>query len=96
MKKYSCKSAECQSEECEYVGKNVSEKIKCAQCKFKTNSEHGLKVHMKRNRAGINTGQCELCAKEFENANEIKTHMKRHSYKSAEYQCEDCENVGTE
>ena len=78
--------------------KTVSEKIKCAQCEFETISERGLKVHMKRKHAGINTGnyprQCELCDKEFENAKEMKTHMKRHSYKYAQYQCEDCEYVG--
>ena len=72
-------------------------KVKCSQCDFEGNSQHGLKVHMARKHT-INVDnksrKCELCDKEFENDRDMKKHLKTHSYKKVEFKCVDCDFVG--
>ena len=74
-------------------------KFKCLQCNFVTNSEKGLKTHIKRmHTASTNKDElelfpktCDLCEKEIGSKSEMKKHMKSHSYKHIEYKCEECE-----
>ena len=65
-------------------------------CGFETNSEIGLKVHIKRQHTNINSNgwRCDLYKKTFENKNDLKTRMKSYSYNLAKFKCAECEFVG--
>ena len=71
---------------------------KCDKCVFETDSERGLKIHIRRKHTSINNKKypkaCDLCERQFDNHNAMKKHMKQHSYIRAYYKCEDCEFVG--
>ena len=71
--------------------------VKCPQCNFETNSEHGLKIHTARKHTVINENsslKCELCDQEFEKKKDLKQHIKTHSYIEARFKCVDCDFVG--
>ena len=72
-------------------------KVKCSQCDFEGNSEHGLKVHMARKHTVVleTNIKCELCGETFEKSCDLKKHVKTHSYKKASFKCVECEFVGS-
>ena len=80
------------------VNKKVKQSIACLECDFKTNSQQGLKVHMKRKHTlkgtEIYPRKCDLCDVELESKKVMKEHMRHHSYKKANYQCIDCDFLG--
>ena len=86
-------------EELEENLENISTKevqhYECDQCKFVTESEHGLKVHKKTKHADLEYPpyDCEFCDKSFGTTTLLRSHLKTHSYKEA-IKCENCNRFG--
>ena len=82
---------EAKLEEFDNDSTNEVENFECDQCKFVTESEHGLKVHKKTKHANLEYPpyECEFCDKSFGSNTQLKSHLKTHSYKEA-IKCENC------
>ena len=78
--------------------KKVEKSIACSSCDFKTNSESGLKIHVKKKHTAVEKEiyprSCHLCEEKFDDVKEMKKHLLTHSYKKAKYLCDECDFVG--
>ena len=71
------------------------ELFKCPQCKFTTESKHGLKIHIRRKHTKLEDldypYHCECCnSKEYDKMR-LEIHLKSHSIQKLTYKCEDCD-----
>ena len=70
-------------------------KFECENCNFSTESERGLKVHVKRKHDDLANKEylkvCDFCDHESFNENVMRRHLKEHSYTNLKYKCGDCE-----
>ena len=82
-------------EELENISTNEVQHYECDQCKFVTESEHGLKVHKKTKHVDLEYPpyDCEVCDKSFGTTTMLRSHLKTHSYKEA-IKCENCSFLG--
>ena len=55
----------------------INIKIRCSQCDYEGNSQHGLKVHMAKKHTAleeIKSNKCDLCDAKFRNSTDLKRH----------------------
>ena len=66
---------------------------KCEECKFTSESERGLKVHIKRKHTILLDipQSCEFCEVRCYNKGNLEDHLKEHTYNELKYKCEDCD-----
>ena len=73
----------------------TEKKFNCSKCNFNSESERGLKVHIKRKHELSNDKDfpqmCEFCDHECSNKSEMEKHLKEHSYRVLKFKCEDCD-----
>ena len=61
----------------------INIKIRCSQCDYEGNSQHGLKVHMAKKHTAleeIKSNKYDLCDEKFKNSTDLKRHRKSHSF----------------
>ena len=72
--------------------------LTCSNCSFQTNSEQGLKIHMKKKHTVVvetdDPKPCHLCDKQCKSSLDLKKHLITHTYKQATYKCDECDFVG--
>ena len=72
-----------------------NEIFRCEQCKFTTESNRGLKVHMTRKHTNLKENKypqvCDFCDMQEYSSEGMKRHLKSHSFKKIIYKCEDCD-----
>ena len=69
--------------------------LNCESCAFTTESEKGLKVHMKRKHDNSTENEfpkaCDFCYTTCSDKCDMEIHLKEHTYKTLELKCEDCD-----
>ena len=69
--------------------------FKCSNCKFTTESERGLKVHIKRKHEHLEEEGfpkvCEFCDYKCFNKQSMVDHLTEHSFRNLKLKCEDCD-----
>ena len=70
--------------------------LKCEKCKFVTDSNDGLEVHIQRKHKNLDDPpfDCEFCDKTFKNKEQLEKHLKTHSFKKV-FKCENCSFLGS-
>ena len=72
-----------------------NETFSCTKCNFTTESERGLKVHVKRKHVNFEDKEfpkvCDFCDLECYNKQRMEEHLKEHSYTNLKFKCEDCD-----
>ena len=70
--------------------------LKCEKCKFVTESNDGLEVHIQRKHKNLDDPlfDCEFCDKTFKNKEQLEKHLKTHSFKKV-FKCENCSFLGS-
>ena len=70
-------------------------KFECENCNFVTESERGLKVHLKRKHDDLAEKEfpkvCDFCDHESFSEEIMRRHLKEHTYTNLKYKCGDCE-----
>ena len=68
---------------------------RCEKCKFTTESERGLKVHLKRKHTKLTETSfplnCDFCEKKCYDNDDLADHLREHTYITLKFKCEDCE-----
>ena len=73
--------------------------FKCEKCNFSTESERGLKVHIKRKHANLETSfplNCDFCEIKCYDNDDLENHLKEHTYITLKFKCEDCEFLASD
>ena len=69
--------------------------FKCETCKFKSESERGLKVHIKRKHTNFSENSfpytCDFCDRQCSKKENLEEHLKEHTYVALKFKCEDCD-----
>ena len=74
--------------------------FKCEKCNFSTESERGLKVHIKRKHANLSETSfplnCDFCEIKCYDNDDLENHLKEHTYITLKFKCEDCEFLASD
>ena len=68
--------------------------FRCETCNYKTESERGLKVHIKRKHENLQDKfpqSCDFCEYKAHSKSSLEDHLKEHTYKELKFKCEDCD-----
>ena len=72
--------------------------LKCEKCKFTTESNHGLKIHMRRKRTNLNKEKypkdCEFCDYDCRSKDDKEFFWRKHTFKKPLVKCDHCDLVG--